>query len=299
MMRETNLQLTIHMAREDNETNLTRPGNSHPSRLKGDGELQAGCPPQGENQARPVLYRLKVRGQLTAVAGVLLLYSCLFLLSKLEAQRRQAELGYCSQGAVAQLTQQKSTSALGNDLAVALSAANERQRQRIAQQAKEAIELFQYHCRNMLLYSSDFQSLLIVANSAGIVMLGILAWLSQQARGEVMHWPLPVIVTSACSFALALATTKTFELQANLLNSRSLSQQSKSIARSYATSIANEAFQKGSRTTSLETRTGLAQFLEQMDSSLALIDRPIFALSDQVDENGARFLYQKMIPGEK
>lgn len=301
----------MSMAKEDVETSLTSTGNVNASFRHRDGEPRTACSPQAANKSPPILHRLSARGQPVVVVAALVVYGSLFLVSRLEAQRRQAELGYCNRDTIElgakppQTTGHQHTQlrtdplASGYSLSLALPAASEPQRQRMVQQAKEAIQLFRYHCRSMQLFSSDFQSLLMVANGAGILTLGIVAWLSRQARRDELQWPLPLILTSACSFTLALVTIKTFNLQENMLNSRSLTQQSRGIARSYATSIANQSFREGSGVQGLDTSSSLAQFLEQMDNRLSRVDRSEFVISDQLDETGARLLYQRILPSRK
>jgi hypothetical protein len=114
-----------------------------------------------------------------------------------------------------------------------------------------------------------------------------------------MQWPLPLIVTSACSFTVALVTIKTFKLQENMLNSRSLTQQSRGIARGYATSLANLTEQQTRNAQRLAAGSSIGELLEQMDSQLALIDRSAFTISDQLDEKGAQLLYQQIAPDRK
>ena len=166
----------------------------------------------------------------------------------------------------------------------------------MAEQADEAAELFRYHCLAMQLFSSDFQSLVMVANSAGILMIGTVAWLSRQPwRDNGLDWPLPLILTSACSFALAMASIKTFNLQENMLNSRTLAQQSREIARDYATSVANLNDVEDERIQELKSGQKIALLLKQMDSSLSQVDRAEFVISDRLDKKEAKLIYPHMI----
>jgi hypothetical protein len=299
------------MAKEEGERSLISPGGINESFRHEAADAPAPCRPRDPTQTLPSLDRLTGKGQFAVVAATLLLHISIFLLSRLEAQRRQAELGYCNRVSLELVSRQVQANTRQKDraqasawaswerLSKALPTVSKLQVRRMTQQASEANELFRYHCKSMGLFSADFQSLVMVANGAGILVLGILAWLSRQPRQQEMQWPLPLIVTSACSFTVAVITVKTFNLQENMLNSRSLTQQSRGIARGYATSLANLTEPQTRNAQPLEAGSSIGELLEQMDSRLALIDRSGFAISDQLDEKGAQLLYQQIAPNRK
>lgn len=299
------------MAKEEGERSLISSGRINESFLHEGAAVPHQCTPRAPTHALPSLDRFTGKGQATVVAATLLLYISIFLLSRLEAQRRQAELGYCNRVSLELVPTQAQANTLQKGrvqasawtswerLSMALPLVNKLQVRRMTQQTSEANELFRYHCKSMRLYTADFQSLVMVANGAGILMVGILAWLSRQPKQQEMHWPLPLILASACSFAVALVTIKTFNLQENMLNSRSLTQQSREIARSYVTSLANLSEQQTRNAQPLDARTSIDELLKQMDGGLALIDRSEFAISDQLDVKGAQLLYQRIGVGRK
>jgi hypothetical protein len=299
------------MAKEEGERSLISSGSINESFLHEGAAVPHQCTPRAPTHALPSLDRLTGKGQATVVAATLLLYISIFLLSRLEEQRRQSELGYCNRVTLELVSRQVQANTRQKDrahasawaswerLSKALPTASKLQVRRMTQQVSEANELFRYHCKSMGMFSADFQSLVMVANGAGILALGILAWLSRQPRQQEMQWPLPLIVTSACSFTVALVTIKTFKLQENMLNSRSLTQQSRGIARGYATSLANLTEQQIRNAQRLAAGSSIGELLEQMDSQLALIDRSAFTISDQLDEKGAQLLYQQIAPDRK
>jgi hypothetical protein len=299
------------MAKEEGERSLISPGGINESFRREAADAPAPCRPRDPTQILPSLDRLTGKGQPAVVAATLLLYISIFLLSRLEAQRRQAELGFCNRDTLELVSKQSQANTLQKGraqasawtswerLSMALPMVSKLQVRRMTQQAREANDLFRYHCKSLGLFSADFQSLVMVANGAGILVLGILAWRSCQPRQQEMHWLLPLIVTSACSFAVALVTIKTFNLQENMLNSRSLTQQSRGIARSYASSLANLTQQQTRNAQPLDAGTSIGELLEQMDSRLTLVDRSKFTISDQLDEKGAQFLYQRIAPDRK
>ena len=80
-----------------------------------------------------------------------------------------------------------------------------------------------------------------------------------------------------------------------MLNSRSLAQQSREIARNYATSIANLNGVEDRPVQELESGQKIALLMKQMDSSLSQVDRAEFVISDRLDKKGEKLIYPHMI----
>ena len=86
------------MATEKAGPSLSNTGGTNEKVGHGVMEPRVACKPQAANKTLSIIPRPTARGQPAVIAAALFVPGSVFLVSKLEAERRQAELGYCHRG---------------------------------------------------------------------------------------------------------------------------------------------------------------------------------------------------------
>lgn len=240
--------------------------------------------------------RLSQAGHLVLASSVVFLACSGLVIARKEAQTRLQRLAYCQREAIGPQPTQASAASNLTELAEALPSATFLQRQRLTQQAAELIALYRYHCRSMQIISANYQSLVSVANGSAMVSATMVALLSVHGlKGEVA-WPFTVLVASAFSLGLAVASIQTFSLNDNLKTSRTLYEQTIAFTRGFATSIANQEYAGQGRTLSLLDRHELGLFISTIDQQLSSVDVPTFLMNDNFAAKEALLLLNKTPP---
>lgn len=242
--------------------------------------------------------RLSQAGHLVLASVVVFLACSGLVFARKEAQVRLQRLAYCHRDAIG-LQQTKTPGAsILVVLAKALPSATSLQRQRLTQQATELVALYRYHCRSMQVISANYQSLVCVANGSAMVSATMLALLGVHGlKGEVA-WPFTVLLASAFTLGLAVVSIQTFNLNDNLKASRALYEQTIGLARTFATSIANQQYTGETKVLSLLDRRDLSLFIRLIDQQLRSVDTPTFVMNDNFASKEALVLLRKASPSE-
>jgi hypothetical protein len=249
--------------------------------------------------------RLHGLGHFAIIGIIMIMTYGLFIYSREQAQKRSRDLGYCDR-AVPSLIQKTETRSGGRQrqslvatsaargLALALPRATSLQRERLSEQINEFANLYRYHCSNMQDVSDDYQALLFVANSSGVLVLGMMVVVFRHiGKGELV-WPYTVLLACACIFGMTLLSIQTFDLNGNMVASRAMAEQTAANVRSMSTAVANQAYQGPRGTVSLSDPQKLFSFMRLIDGQLSQVDRSNFTISDKADNKGAQLFYNKM-----
>lgn len=249
--------------------------------------------------SRAVLPRVKKTRRLSSSGHLCLsiLTVCLagasYLLAHADARQRIEAVGYCQQTAVKMQREVQPPLAALSILNSALPNATTPQRERLVQQGNELIALYTYHCRSLEEFSIDYQALLFVANGSAVVAATMLGLLSMYGVKGDIFWPFTILASSAFSLGLAVSSIQTFRLNSNLSASRNLLEQTNTLTRSFATSIANQSYADTSSTLNLNNKQELGTFLNTMDQRLKQVDIPIFTMNDSFAAKEVNLLLDK------
>lgn len=237
--------------------------------------------------------RLSSSGHLCLSGLVIVLAAASYQLAHNDARQRIASVGYCQQSPFKMKPETKPPLAALSILNSALPNATDMQRVRLLQQGHELIALYTYHCRSLEEFSIDYQALLVVANGSAILAATMLGLLSMYGvKGEI-YWPFTVLASAAFSLGLAVVSIQTFRLNSNLSASRSLLEQTNALARSFATSLANQSYADTSTSLNLGSNQGLGAFITAIDQRLKSIDIPIFTMDDNFATKEVKLLLEK------
>lgn len=224
--------------------------------------------------------RLSNTGHLLLAIALISLACSGLLFFRKDAQNRVQKLQYCQRETVG-FEQAESAAVSPMVLWVkALPNATPSQKQRLIQQAHELIALNRYHCQSMELISTNYQSLVSVANVSAMVSATMLALLSVHGLKGEITWPVTVLGASAFTLGLAVVSIQTFDLNDNLITSRALYEQTVALTRYFATSIANQEYVDARQRLNLLKPQDLAAFIEMIDQNLSSMDTPAFAMND-------------------
>ncbi len=225
--------------------------------------------------------RLTCGGHLTLATLVLCLAGVSYWAARMEANRRVDMMEYCQRDAIKREKPEKfpiAETSMIIDSAVPI--ATKLQQQRLIQQSRELLRLYTYHCRSLQVFSSNYQALLTVANASAVVSATTLTILGIHGLKGEIRWPLSVLASSAFALGLSMTSIQTFRLSSNLSASRNLLGQTNALTRSFATSIANQAYTDSKQTLNLANRKDLGSFISAMDHQIMMIDIASFDVEE-------------------